>query len=189
MVISVKAKECTEVVLGTTDLTSIGDSVNIGNVFAGIEGGVYYPQAAYNKRSTMLRTYLTGLLVWGLSSTGLAQAPQTTDAVDNEPAVEFSLGGYYQTRYKSFTNFFEPVGGGQAVANPSIMTHRLKLEPTFAFGDLAKLSLDIDAMNGVLWGDNAGLASTALFAGNPSDTTSKWSRNRQYRAPSSVGRV
>ena len=36
---------CTEVVLGTTDLTSIGDSVNIGNVFAGIEGGVYYPQS------------------------------------------------------------------------------------------------------------------------------------------------
>ena len=119
----------------------------------------------------MLRTYLTGLLVWGLSSTGLAQAPQTEEAAENEPAVEFSLGGYYQTRYKSFTNFFEPIGGGQAVANPSIMTHRLKLEPTFAFGDLAKLSLDIDAMNGVLWGDNAGLASTALFAGNPSDTT------------------
>ena len=118
----------------------------------------------------MLRTYLTGLLVWGLSSTGLAQAPQIQTKPERT-SVEFSLGGYYQTRYKSFTNFFEPIGGGQAVANPSIMTHRLKLEPTFAFGDLAKLSLDIDAMNGVLWGDNAGLASTALFAGNPSDTT------------------
>ena len=40
-----EGEECTEVVLGTTDLTSIGDSVNIGNVFAGIEGGVYYPQS------------------------------------------------------------------------------------------------------------------------------------------------
>ena len=36
---------CTEVVLGTTDLTSVGNSVNIGNVFAGVEGGVYYPQS------------------------------------------------------------------------------------------------------------------------------------------------
>ena len=61
----------------------------------------------------MLRTYLTGLLVWGLSSTGLAQAPQTTEAADNDPAVEFSLGGYYQTRYKSFTNFLSPSGAAK----------------------------------------------------------------------------
>ena len=57
------------------------------------------------------------------------------------------------------------------------MTHRLKLEPTFAFGDLAKLSLDIDAMNGVLWGDNAGLASTASCR-QPKRYYCKWSRNR-----------
>ena len=119
----------------------------------------------------MLRSSLAGLLVWGLCSTGLAQSAADTSETITEPSVEFNLGGYYQTRYKSFTNFFAPVGGGQAVTNPSLMTHRLKLEPTFAYGDLAKLSLDIDAMNGVLWGDNAGLASTALFAGNPSNTT------------------
>ena len=46
-----------------------------------------------------------------------------------------------------------------------------KAGANFAYGDQAKLSLDIDALNGVLWGDNAGLASTALFAGNPSNTT------------------
>lgn len=36
---------CNEVILGTTVLNSIGDSVNIGNVFAGIDGGIYYPQS------------------------------------------------------------------------------------------------------------------------------------------------
>lgn len=40
-----EGSDCTEVVLGTTDLSSVGNSVNIGNVYAGIEGGVYYPQS------------------------------------------------------------------------------------------------------------------------------------------------
>lgn len=34
---------CEEVVLGSTSLVSAGNSVNIGNVFTGVESGVYYP--------------------------------------------------------------------------------------------------------------------------------------------------
>ena len=87
-----EGEDCTEVVLGTTDLTSLV-TVSISETSSReSRAASTILKAAYNKRSTMLRTYLTGLLVWGLSSTGLAQAPQTTEAADNEPAVEFIRG-------------------------------------------------------------------------------------------------
>lgn len=38
-----EGETCEEVVLGTTRLQSAGDSVNIGNVYVGVEGGVYFP--------------------------------------------------------------------------------------------------------------------------------------------------
>lgn len=82
----------------------------------------------------------------------------------------FELGGYYQTRFKALFNLFADEGGGADPRHPTLATHRLKLEPTLRVGDWAKLSLDIDGIRGVLWGDNAGLASTALFAANPSNT-------------------
>lgn len=113
----------------------------------------------------MQRLVLIGIIATGLCASNVAFAESKDET---ETTVE--LNGYYQTRFRAFQNFFETVGAGQAVRNPSLVTHRLKLEPTFSYGDSAKLSLDIDALNGVVWGDNAGLASTALFAGNPSNT-------------------
>lgn len=84
--------------------------------------------------------------------------------------MEFFLGGYYQTRFKSFFSFFDDSGAVTDTRNPSVLLHRLKLEPTFRIGDAASLSLDLDGFRGVLWGDNAGLVSTPLFASNPSNT-------------------
>jgi hypothetical protein len=84
------------------------------------------------------------------------------DAPDN---WKFSLDGYYRTRGYVFGDLYE----GQAKPG-TYMQQRLRLQPTLNFEDRAKLSLMIDGMDDVVWGDNASLASTALFAGDPSLT-------------------
>lgn len=84
------------------------------------------------------------------------------DAPDN---WKFSLDGYYRMRGYVFTDLFP----GQAAAG-TYMTHRLRLQPQFNFEERAKFFMLVDAMDGVVWGDNASAASTALFAGDPSLT-------------------
>ena len=103
------------------------------------------------------------------ASASASPAPPGT-YVDFGNGMQFRLGGYYQTRFRSFLNFFQAEDGGADMGNPGYVAHRLKLEPSFHVGDWASLSMDLDGLRGVLWGDNAGLASTALFAANPSDT-------------------
>lgn len=41
--------DCEEIILGGTKLVSEGDSVNIGNVHAGVEQGVYFPASCLNE--------------------------------------------------------------------------------------------------------------------------------------------
>jgi hypothetical protein len=45
------------------------------------------------------------------------------------------------------------------------------MQPSLNFEERAKFFLMIDALDGVVWGDNESLASTALFAGDPSLTS------------------
>ena len=89
-------------------------------------------------------------------------APAWADAPDN---WKFSLDGYYRTRGYVFGDLYQ----GQEKPG-TYMAQRLRLQPGLNFEDRAKFFLMIDALDGVMWGDNASLASTALFAGDPSYT-------------------
>lgn len=96
-------------------------------------------------------------LLLGLSTSAHAQG-----APDN---WKFSLDGYYRVRANVFGDLYQ----GQEKAG-TYMQHRVRLQPELNFEDRAKFILMADALDGVLWGDNASLASTALFAGDPSLT-------------------
>jgi hypothetical protein len=90
-------------------------------------------------------------------------APAHADAPDN---WKFSLDGYYRTRGYVFGDLYQ----GQEKPG-TYMAQRLRLQPSLNFEERAKFFVMVDALDGVLWGDNASLASTALFAGDPSLTT------------------
>lgn len=98
----------------------------------------------------------------GLASLALLPSIARADAPDN---WKLSLDGYYRTRGYIYSGLYD----GQA-APGTLMTQRLRMQPTFNFEDRAKFSMMVDALDGVVWGDNESLASTALFAGDPSNT-------------------
>lgn len=84
------------------------------------------------------------------------------DAPDN---WKLSLDGYYRTRGYVFGGLY------QDQEQPgTFMTSRLRLQPQLNFEERAKFFLMVDALDGVVWGDNESMASTALFAGDPSFT-------------------
>jgi hypothetical protein len=99
---------------------------------------------------------IAAALLLGLASPALADAP------DN---WKFKLDGYYRVRANVFGDLYQ----GQEKAG-TFMTHRIRLQPELNFEDRAKFFVMIDALDGVLWGDNSSQASTALFAGDPSLT-------------------
>jgi len=79
--------------------------------------------------------------------------------------LRFDVEGFYRTRGHVFTGLSpEHEGAGR------YLDHRLRIRPVFNYRDLALLKLDIDGLENVVWGDNASLASTALFSGGPSST-------------------
>jgi hypothetical protein len=78
---------------------------------------------------------------------------------------KFKLDGYYRVRANVFGDLYQ----GQEKPG-TYMLHRVRLQPELNFEDRAKFFLMADALDGVVWGDNASLASTALFAGDPSLT-------------------
>ena len=80
--------------------------------------------------------------------------------------LKFSLEGYYRTRGHVFRGLF--VDQGKAAG--TYLQHRLRVRTTVAYRDLAKFSMDFNALDNVIWGDNESLADTALFAGDPSGT-------------------
>lgn len=93
-----------------------------------------------------------------LALVGLARADVPDD-------FTVKLDGYYRTRGYLFGDLFD---GQQRPAN--YMAHRLRLQPELNFDNRAKFTFMADALDDVAWGDNASLASTALFAGEPSQT-------------------
>ncbi len=82
-----------------------------------------------------------------------------------ERDLDFDLEGYYRVRGHAFPGFFEDSEGW-----PSYMQHRLRLSPVISYKGDTKVQLEIDALDDVVWGDNASLAATSLFAGSPSNT-------------------
>jgi hypothetical protein len=88
--------------------------------------------------------------------------------------LEFDLEGYYRVRAYMFNHTF----AGQTTGpdddpdyqDARIMLHRLRLQPKITYKQLAKFYFQVDALDDVAWGDNQSLASTSLFAGDPSNT-------------------
>jgi hypothetical protein len=91
-----------------------------------------------------------------------AEDPREDEGVDE---LSFALEGYYRVRGHAFPGFFEDSEGW-----PSYIQHRLRLSPIVSYKEDTRLQLEIDAIDDVIWGDNASLASTSLFAGSPSNT-------------------
>ena len=98
-------------------------------------------------------------------SLGLLLSSFVSTAYAVEDDFTLDLEGYYRMRGYSFSNLYtdqeEP---GRFVAQ------RLRLQPQLNYQDMAKFIMMADVIDDVVWGDNASLASTALFAGDPSNT-------------------
>jgi hypothetical protein len=92
----------------------------------------------------------------------LATSP-TAFAADDE--WDFELEGYYAARAYSFRGLYD----GQEEPG-RYATQRLRLQPGLNFENRAKFYMLADVLDNVVWGDNQNLASTAVFAGNPSNT-------------------
>lgn len=106
-------------------------------------------------------------------------APLTAKARQTLPHLSLSVDGYYWARYtyiRDLANLKNQVlpGTGNRLRNPILntnyMTHQVRVEPRVRLGRLAKVQMRIDALQDVVWGDNAGLAPIGLFSEQPSDT-------------------
>jgi hypothetical protein len=139
---------------------------------------------------------LAALLVAGFAPRAAAEAPVRTDwTVDDgnpreippPPAAaaapapppagildgfHFDLDGYYRARTYVIGNQLFPLASDpdRRLLDLRYVTQRLRLQPRIGYGEHLTLHLTVDALDDVVWGDNAGLASTALFAGDPSLT-------------------
>ncbi len=94
-----------------------------------------------------------------LALTGIARAEAPDD-------YELKMDGYYRLRGNVFGGLYE---GQEKPGN--YFVQRLRVQPELNFEDRAKFIVMADMLDGVVFGDNASQASTALFAGDPSQTT------------------
>lgn len=58
----------------------------------------------------------------------------------------------------------------ESIQHTQYLTHHVRWEPRASLGRIADVNLRFDGLRDVLWGDNAGLSQTALFAQTPSST-------------------
>jgi hypothetical protein len=79
--------------------------------------------------------------------------------------LAFELEGYYRVRGHGFANFF-----ADQERDARFFNQRLRVRPILNFRDLALFKFEVNALDNVVWGDNANLAATPLFAGSPSVT-------------------
>ena len=94
-----------------------------------------------------------------------ALALSPAHAQDANDDLDISIEGYYRARGYTFYNLYD----GQE--DPGrYMLQRLRVQPTFSYKDKAKFSFMSDLLDDSVWGDNQDLASTALFANDPSAT-------------------
>jgi len=111
-----------------------------------------------------------------------APAPPALDAPTDAGRipVNFALHGYYRARYNWFGNVPRQatnpgeigiVGGARA----HFAYQRLRLEPQVTYGNdptkpVAAVYMQIDALDNVVFGDNARIIRTPIFAADPSYT-------------------
>ncbi len=94
--------------------------------------------------------------------------------------LKWASSGLYRSRAVTLTNLarqdrqtvvYPPTG--ETIVIPEIrrtsyIAHRLRLVPELRYGDRARLTVQIDALDDVLWGDNNGLAAAPLTASDGS---------------------
>lgn len=99
------------------------------------------------------------------------QLAETKLAMIPKKDLEFSLKGYYRTRLLLYSHVFaaQTRDDGE-YQDARLITQRLRLQPKVTYRNLADFYMQIDALDDVAFGDNESLASTALFAGDPSTT-------------------
>ena len=102
---------------------------------------------------------LSGLLLLATVGGVLPAAAQDSDD------LKFSVEGYYRTRGYVFNNLYKD----QQEAG-RFMSQRLRLQPSLAYQDKATFTFMSDVIDDAIWGDNQDLASTPLFANDPSST-------------------
>lgn len=123
----------------------------------------------------------------GAAAIGIAVllcAAPTHAAFEDEP-LDFELRGYWKVRALHIGNLFmgqgdtgdigrglfdEAEGRLRGLNSTAYLLHQMRLSPSIAYRKIAVLKLDVDVLDGVVWGDNAAVSSLALFAGHPSAT-------------------
>jgi hypothetical protein len=112
--------------------------------------------------------------------------------------LKWATEGYFRTRTVYLTNLAPQdrrvatyVPTGEQVVIPDIrrtsyITSRMRVMPTLSYAKLAKLQMQVDALDDVLWGDNNGLSSAPLFA---TDASNQHFLGGEPRASVTVPRV
>ncbi|MFW6085900.1 MAG: hypothetical protein ACODAG_01750 [Myxococcota bacterium] len=116
----------------------------------------------------------------GLTPSGANRAKASAEDGKIIP-LDVALHGFYRARWNWLNNV--PREDPDGVAGPiipgtndlSFGYHRLRLEPTVTYGPkkdapIAALRMQIDALDNVVFGDNAAIGGVPLFAENPSLT-------------------
>ncbi|HWM85945.1 MAG TPA: hypothetical protein VNO33_08900 [Kofleriaceae bacterium] len=95
--------------------------------------------------------------------------------------LTWATSGFYRSRALALTNlarqdqqtFVHPPTGETIVVpeirRTSYIAHRLRLVPELRYGDRARLTVQVDALDDVLWGDNSGVSAAPLVSSEPSN--------------------
>ncbi len=107
-----------------------------------------------------------------------APSPNATEPSDaGKLPINVVLHGYYRARYNWFGNvpvFQRRMDSRRDQRDAHFAFQRLRLEPSVTYGDpnrpIAALHMQIDALDNVVFGDNARITRTPIFADIPSNT-------------------
>lgn len=97
-----------------------------------------------------------------------AEPPAPPAPPPKDDFVKVAFEGHYRVRGETYAPLF--ARGKNDPAFQALMRQRLWLRPRFQFGEVGKLWVELRGVEDVVFGDDAGLASTPLFAGDPSNT-------------------
>lgn len=105
------------------------------------------------------------------------EAKKTAPVLPGKGDFRVELGGYYRVRGHVFGAKWgedKPVTGGLFANQPTsgrYINQRLRTNVKFAYKDTASLNVGVQALDNVMFGDNADIGSNPLFAETPSTTT------------------
>lgn len=112
----------------------------------------------------------------------VGQSVARTEGAEDALPLKFIFHGFFRTRYNWIGNAPMPKGSNPApspdafpVKNASFGEMRLRIDPEVTYGPnpdlpIARLRFTIDGFDNVVWGDNARVFSSPLFAVDQSNT-------------------